>query len=121
MRQNQLEFRKIIPCRCRLRRRFRQQRLSLSVRSVPPPPAPKLDYTIQGDNLQVIRIKLKPGQELFAEATAKMISTSSRKWWWETRMSGDTIGEKIWGARLKRKLMGEYNSFSHVLSLGGER
>jgi uncharacterized protein (AIM24 family) len=28
----------------------------------------RLDYTIQGDNLQMIRIKLQPGQELFAEA-----------------------------------------------------
>ena len=31
-----------------------------------------LDYTIQGDNLQVIRIRLQPGQELFAEA-GKMV------------------------------------------------
>ncbi len=71
---------------------------------VPPLPAPKLDYTIQGDNLQVIRIKLKPGQELFAEA-GKMIYKQPQVVW-ETRMSGDTIGEKIWGA-FKRKLMGE--------------
>ena len=34
----------------------------------PPVPHTALDYTIQGDNLQIIRIKLKPGQELYAEA-----------------------------------------------------
>ena len=31
-----------------------------------------LDYTIQGENLQVVRIRLKPGQEVFAEA-GKMV------------------------------------------------
>lgn len=74
----------------------------------PPPPvvpavAP-LAYTIQGDNLQIIRIKLQPGQELYAEA-GKMIYKQTQVVW-ETRMSGSTIGEKIWGA-FKRKLMGE--------------
>jgi uncharacterized protein (TIGR00266 family) len=70
----------------------------------PPPVVAPLDYTIQGDNLQVIRIRLKPGQELFAEA-GKMIYKQPQVVW-ETRMSGGTIGEKVWGA-LKRKLMGE--------------
>jgi uncharacterized protein (TIGR00266 family) len=72
-----------------------------------PPPAQNtraLDYTIQGDNLQIIRIRLKPGQELYAEA-GKMVYKQPQVVW-ETRMSGDTIGEKIWGA-FKRKLMGE--------------
>ncbi len=71
---------------------------------IAPPPVTALDYTIQGDNLQIIRIKLKPGQELYAEA-GKMIYKQSQVVW-ETRMSGSTIGEKIWGA-FKRKLMGE--------------
>jgi uncharacterized protein (TIGR00266 family) len=76
----------------------------------PPPPPPvipavsALDYTIQGDNLQVIRIRLQPGQELYAEA-GKMIYKQPQVVW-ETRMSGSSIGEKIWGA-LKRKMMGE--------------
>ena len=74
----------------------------------PPPqaqvPVPALNYTIQGDNLQVIRIKLQPGQELYAEA-GKMIYKQPQVVW-ETRMSGASIGEKIWGA-VKRKLMGE--------------
>lgn len=63
-----------------------------------------LDYTIQGSNLQIIRIKLKPGQELYAEA-GKMIYKQPQVVW-ETRMSGNTLGEKVWGA-LKRKMMGE--------------
>jgi uncharacterized protein (TIGR00266 family) len=63
-----------------------------------------LDFTIQGDNLQVIRIRLQPGQELFAEA-GKMLFKQPQVAW-ETRMSGETLGEKIWGA-VKRKLMGE--------------
>jgi uncharacterized protein (TIGR00266 family) len=64
----------------------------------------RLDFTIQGDNLQMIRIKLQPGQELFAEA-GKMVYKQTQVAW-ETRMTGETLGEKIWGA-VKRKLMGE--------------
>ena len=74
----------------------------------PPPPSPpqtqSLDYTVEGANLQVIRIRLKPGQEIYAEA-GKMIYKQSQVMW-DTRMSGDTLGEKIWGA-FKRKMMGE--------------
>jgi uncharacterized protein (AIM24 family) len=36
-----------------------------------PPPLP-LDFSIFGDNLQVARIRLQPGQELYAEA-GKMV------------------------------------------------
>lgn len=72
--------------------------------STPPPPVPSLDYTVQGDNLQVIRIRLKPGQELYAEAGKMLYKHPQIDW--ETRMSGNTIGEKIWGA-VKRKVMGE--------------
>ncbi|MDP2998018.1 MAG: TIGR00266 family protein [Bryobacterales bacterium] len=63
-----------------------------------------LDYTIQGDNLQVARVRLKPGQEIFAEAGKMIYKTANVQW--ETRMSGETLGDKIWGA-VKRKLMGE--------------
>ncbi len=63
-----------------------------------------LEYTIQGDNLQVIRIRLQPGQELYAEA-GKMVYKQPQVAW-ETRMSGQTLGEKLLGA-LKRTLMGE--------------
>ena len=69
-----------------------------------PPMVQPLDYTIQGDNLQVIRIRLQPGQELYAEA-GKMVYKQPQVAW-ETRMSGETLGEKLLGA-LKRKLMGE--------------
>ena len=55
-----------------------------------------LDYTIQGDNLQVARIRLKPGQEVYAEAGKMVYKTTSVQW--ETRMSGETLGEKLLGA-----------------------
>jgi uncharacterized protein (TIGR00266 family) len=63
-----------------------------------------LDYNIQGDNLQLARVRLQPGQEVYAEAGRMIYKTPSVLW--ETRMSGHSIGEKIWGA-VKRKLMGE--------------
>ena len=67
-------------------------------------PAVPLDYEIHGDNLQVARIRLRPGQELYAEAGKMVYKQPSIAW--DTRMSGNTLGEKIWGA-LKRKAMGE--------------
>ena len=70
----------------------------------PGPVIAPLDYTLQGDNLQVARVKLKLGQEVFAEAGKMVYKTPNVTW--ETRMSGETFGEKIWGA-FKRKLMGE--------------
>ncbi len=36
--------------------------------AAPAAAAEPLDYTIQGENLQLVRIRLKPGQEVFAEA-----------------------------------------------------
>ena len=72
--------------------------------------APPLDYKVQGDNLQVARIFLKPGQELYAEAGKMIYKTQNVNW--ETRMSGNSIGEKIWGA-VKRKLMGESLFFTY--------
>jgi uncharacterized protein (TIGR00266 family) len=78
--------------------------LSASAPGAPPPVHQPLDYTIQGDNLQVIRVRLQPGQELYAEA-GKMVYKQPQVAW-ETRMTGETLGEKLWGA-VKRKLMGE--------------
>lgn len=72
--------------------------------AVPAPAAEPLDYTIQGDNLQVARIRLKPGQEVYAEAGKMVYKFPTVQW--ETRMTGDSIGAKLWGA-VKRKLMGE--------------
>ena len=67
-------------------------------------PPMSLDYTIHGDNLQVARVRLKPGQEVYAEAGKMLYKTPSVHW--ETKMQGDSIGQKLWGA-VKRKLMGE--------------
>lgn len=71
---------------------------------MPAPPPMPLEYSIQGDNLQVLRVTLKPGQEMYAEA-GKMVYKQPQISW-ETRMTGASIGDKIWGA-VKRKLMGE--------------
>ena len=74
-----------------------------------------LEYEIQGDNLQVIRCHLKPGQELFAEAGKMVYKTANVNW--ETKMQGSSIGEKIWGA-VKRKLMGESLFMTYFRSNG---
>jgi uncharacterized protein (TIGR00266 family) len=66
--------------------------------------AAPLEYSIQGDNLQVARIMLKPGQEIYAEAGKMVYKTANVHW--ETRLSGGTIGDKILGA-LRRTVMGE--------------
>jgi len=68
------------------------------------PPQMPLVCDIVGDNLQIARLSLKPGQEVYAEAGRMIYKTPSVSW--ETRMSGNTLGEKLWGA-FKRKLMGE--------------
>lgn len=67
-------------------------------------PAEPLDYTIHGDNLQVVRIRLKPGQEIYAEAGKMLYKTANVEW--ESRMTGAGLGAKLLGA-LKRKLAGE--------------
>lgn len=79
--------------------------------------ADPLDYTIQGDNLQIARVRLKPGQEIFAEAGKMMYKTSSVNW--DTRMGGQSLGDKLWGA-LKRKLAGEslFMTYFHASSPG---
>jgi uncharacterized protein (TIGR00266 family) len=78
-----------------------------------------LDYKIQGDNLQIARVKLKPGQELYAEAGKMIYKTPSV--YWETRMSGQSLGDKIWGA-IKRKMMGEslFLTYFKTSGSGGE-
>ncbi|MEP7365494.1 MAG: TIGR00266 family protein [Acidobacteriota bacterium] len=74
-----------------------------------------LDYEVFGDNLQVARLKLTPGQEIYAEAGKMVYKTPSVSW--ETRMSGNSIGEKLWGA-LKRKVMGESLFLTYFRSSG---
>jgi len=82
-------------------------------RYAPPPPTPSvlpLKYDVEGHNLQIARVHLQPGQEIYAEA-GKMIYKSANVDW-TTRMSGQSIGDKILGA-LKRKLMGESLFFTY--------
>lgn len=78
--------------------------------STPPPVIAPLKYDIEGHNLQIARVHLQPGQEIYAEA-GKMIYKSANVDW-ATRMSGQNIGEKILGA-FKRKLMGESLLFTY--------
>jgi uncharacterized protein (TIGR00266 family) len=84
---------------------------TINVNAEPDP----LDYKIEGDNLQIARVKLKPGQEIFAEAGKMIYKTPAVTW--ETRMTGQGLGEKIWGA-IKRKLMGESLFLTYFYSQG---
>jgi len=77
--------------------------------------AEPLDYTIQGDNLQVARVRLKPGQEIYAEAGKMVYKTANVQW--ETRMSGTTLGEKLLGA-LRRTITGESLFLTYFHSMG---
>ncbi|MBI4874154.1 MAG: TIGR00266 family protein [Acidobacteria bacterium] len=72
--------------------------------AAPPVAMQPLEYAVHGSNLQVARLRLKPGQEVYAEAGKMVYKTANVQW--ESRMSGETLGDKIWGA-VKRKLMGE--------------
>jgi uncharacterized protein (TIGR00266 family) len=76
-------------------------------------PLMPLEFTIHGDNLQVARLKLKPGQEVYAEAGKMLYKTQTVQW--ETKMQGDSIGQKLWGA-LKRKMMGESLFMTHFIA-----
>lgn len=76
--------------------------------------APPVEYSIEGDNLQVLRIKLQPGQEVYAEAGKMVYKTAPVEW--ESRASGRTFGDKVWGV-LKRKLTGESLFFTYFRSM----
>lgn len=86
--------------------------------SVPPvynaAPTP-LRYDIEGHNLQIARVHLDLNQEIFAEA-GKMIYKSANVDW-ATRMTGQSVGQKIVGA-IKRKLMGESLFFTYFRANG---
>lgn len=70
----------------------------------PPPVIEPLDYTIVGSNLQIARVRLGHGQEVYAEAGRMIYKTANVAW--ETRMTGKTLGEKLMGA-LRRTFTGE--------------
>lgn len=74
------------------------------------PAVAPVEYTIEGDNLQVVRMKLHRGQEVYAEAGKMVFKTASVEW--ESRASGRSLGDKIIGA-LKRKVTGESLFFTH--------
>ena len=84
--------------------------------SVPIPRGEPLKYDIQGDNLEVVRVHLQPGQELIAEAGKMVYKTPDVSW--ETKMTGEGIGGKLMGA-LKRKLTGESLFLTHFKTNGG--
>ena len=83
----------------------------------PAPPVAPLRYDIEGHNLQIARVHLQPGQEIYAEA-GKMIYKSANVDW-QTRMTGQTLGQKLIGA-IKRKLMGESLFFTYFQATGAE-
>jgi uncharacterized protein (TIGR00266 family) len=63
-----------------------------------------LDYSIVGDNLQIARVRLKSGQQVYAEAGKMVYKTPNVAW--DTRMTGQTMSEKLLGA-LRRTITGE--------------
>ena len=83
----------------------------------PAPPPEPIRYDIEGHNLQIARVHLKPGQEIYAEA-GKMIYKSANVDW-ATRMTGQSFTDKIIGA-FKRKLMGESLFFTYFSTLAGD-
>jgi uncharacterized protein (TIGR00266 family) len=82
----------------------------------PAPPVEPLRYDIEGHNLQIAKVHLQVGQEIYAEA-GKMIYKSANVDW-TTRMTGQSIGDKIIGA-IKRKLMGESLFFTYFRASAG--
>ncbi len=85
--------------------------------AVPAPALEPLVYTVQGDNLQVVRVRLKPGQEVYAEAGKMVYKTANVRW--ETRMSGNSLGQKLLGA-LKRTVTGESLFLTYFRAESGE-
>ena len=78
---------------------------------------PPLEYTVEGDNLQVARIKLQPGQELYAEAGKMVYKTPNVAW--QTRMSGESLGQKLMGV-LKRTVAGESLFLTYFRTVNGQ-
>jgi uncharacterized protein (TIGR00266 family) len=79
------------------------QQMGLAAAAVAPVVEP-LDYTIEGSNLQIARLRLKPGQEVYADAGRMVYKTANVQW--DTRMTGNSLGEKVMGA-FRRAVTGE--------------
>ncbi len=75
-----------------------------------------MKYEIEGDNLQVVRIFLDPGEEVYAEAGKMVYKTSNVSM--ESKMMGSGLGDKIFGA-LKRKVAGESLFTTHFMAQDG--
>ena len=87
----------------------------VSASAAPAVPMLPLEYEIHGDNLEVVRVKLKHGQDIQAEAGKMVYKSPSVQW--ETRMTGKGVGGKLMGA-LKRKLTGESLFLTHFTGEG---
>ncbi len=74
-------------------------------------------YEINGDNLEIVKIRLRPGDEIIAEA-GKMIYKQPQVDW-RTTMHGKGISGKLLGG-LKRKLTGESLFLTHFSCVSGE-
>lgn len=75
-----------------------------------------MEYRIEGDNLQVVRINLHPGEEIYAEAGKMVYKTFNISM--ETKMIGEGLSGKLIGA-LKRKVAGESLFTTHFTSEKG--
>lgn len=75
-----------------------------------------MEYKIQGDNLQVVKVALNEGEEVYAEAGKLMYKTANMGM--ETKMRGEGLGAKVFGA-LKRKVAGESLFTTHFSPRGG--
>ncbi len=75
-----------------------------------------MDYNIEGDNLQVVRVNLNPEEVIYAEAGKMVYKTSNVTM--ESKMIGSGLGEKIFGA-LKRKIAGESLFTTHFAAQKG--
>ena len=84
---------------------------------ITPVVAEPLKYDIEGHNLQIARVHLKPGQEIYAEAGKMVYKTANIDW--ATRMTGQNWTDKIIGV-LKRKLMGESVFFTYFQATATE-
>ncbi len=75
-----------------------------------------MEYRIEGDNLQILRINLGEGEEVYAEAGKMVYKTFNVNM--ETKMLGEGLGDKLLGA-LKRKVAGESLFTTHFTSSRG--
>ncbi len=76
-----------------------------------------INYAIEGNNLEVVRVRLRPGDEVIAEA-GKMVYKQQHVEW-RTSMHGKGIGGKLLGG-LKRTLTGESLFVTHFSSPSGD-